>query len=223
MRRGAAGLRVGCAPDTFLGGAHQTCRKLIDDGAIGQPRRRHRLLHVPRPRALAPDPAFYYERGGGPMLDMGPYYITDLVNLLGPVARVAGDRRRARGRQRDDHQRAADGEMIPVEVRDPCRGDAGVRLRRGGDDRDELRRAAAPPPADRALRHRGRDGRARPQPVRRPDRDRRAGRRAGPRRSPSTPTPTATSASSASPTWRTRSATTGRIAPAATSPATCWR
>ena len=52
----AKGLRVGCAPDTFLGGGHQTGRKLIDDGAIGTPRRRHRLLHVPRPRALAPRP-----------------------------------------------------------------------------------------------------------------------------------------------------------------------
>ena len=97
-RRRRRGLRVGCAPDTFLGGAHQTCRKLIDDGAIGTPRRRH------APSSCAPATSAgtrarpsTIAAGGGPMLDMGPYYITALVNLLGPVARVAGrrDARRA--------------------------------------------------------------------------------------------------------------------------------
>jgi predicted dehydrogenase len=84
------GVLVGCAPDTFLGAGIQTCRKLIDDGWIGQPIgasafftcRGHEIWH--------PDPEFYYEEGGGPLLDMGPYYVTALVTLMGPVRRVTG-------------------------------------------------------------------------------------------------------------------------------------
>ncbi|HTH99624.1 MAG TPA: Gfo/Idh/MocA family oxidoreductase [Acidisoma sp.] len=86
----AAGLRVGCAPDTFLGGAHQTCRALLDAGAIGTAVAGTAFFMCPGHERWHPAPAFYYAEGGGPMLDMGPYYITDLVNLLGPVARVAG-------------------------------------------------------------------------------------------------------------------------------------
>jgi len=86
----AKGLRVGSAPDTFLGGAHQTSRKLIDSGLIGTPVGGTAYFMCPGHERWHPNPAFYYEAGGGPMLDMGPYYITDLVNLLGPVARVAG-------------------------------------------------------------------------------------------------------------------------------------
>lgn len=84
------GLRVGSAPDTFLGGAHQRCRALIDEGAIGAPVGGTAYFMCPGHERWHPNPAFYYDVGGGPMLDMGPYYITDLVNLLGPVARVAG-------------------------------------------------------------------------------------------------------------------------------------
>ena len=83
-------LRVGSAPDTFLGGAHQESRRLIDAGAIGQPIGGTAFFMCPGHESWHPDPAFYYDIGGGPMLDMGPYYITDLVNLLGPVARVMG-------------------------------------------------------------------------------------------------------------------------------------
>jgi len=83
-------LRVGCAPDTFLGGAHQTCRKLIDDGRIGTPIGGTAFFMCPGHERWHPNPDFYYEKGAGPMLDMGPYYITALVDLLGPVARVAG-------------------------------------------------------------------------------------------------------------------------------------
>lgn len=82
-------VRVGCAPDTFLGGGHQTARRLIDDGAIGRPVAGTAFLQLPGHERWHPDPDFYYAKGGGgPMLDMGPYYITDLVQLLGPVARV---------------------------------------------------------------------------------------------------------------------------------------
>src|SRR6185437_2301082 len=86
----AKGLRVGSAPDTFLGGAHQTARQLIDQGALGKPVGGTAYFMCPGHERWHPNPAFYYDIGGGPMLDMGPYYITDLVNLLGPVARVAG-------------------------------------------------------------------------------------------------------------------------------------
>ena len=86
----AKGVRIGCAPDTFLGGSHQTCRKLIDEGAIGQPIAGMAFFGAAGHERWHPNPAFYYQPGGGPVLDMGPYYITDLVNLLGPVRRVAG-------------------------------------------------------------------------------------------------------------------------------------
>ena len=79
---------VGCAPDTFLGAGLQTCRKLIDDGAIGRPIGATAFMTGRGPEGWHPSPEFFYEKGGGPMLDMGPYYITALVNLLGPVARV---------------------------------------------------------------------------------------------------------------------------------------
>jgi predicted dehydrogenase len=90
------GLRVGCAPDTFLGGAHQTCRKLVDEGAIGKPVAGTATFMCPGLERWHPNPAFYYAEGGGPMLDMGPYYITALVNLIGPVARVSGSASRVR-------------------------------------------------------------------------------------------------------------------------------
>ena len=82
------GLMVGCAPDTFLGGGHQTCRKVIDDGCIGKAVAGTAFMLSHGPEGWHPNPGFYYEQGGGPLFDMGPYYITALVNLLGPVKRV---------------------------------------------------------------------------------------------------------------------------------------
>ncbi|HEX3347030.1 MAG TPA: Gfo/Idh/MocA family oxidoreductase [Acetobacteraceae bacterium] len=90
-----ADLRVGCAPDTFLGGGHQTARKLIDDGAIGTPVSGAAFMMNHGHEHWHPDPAFYYAPGGGPMLDMGPYYLTDLVQLLGPVKSVMGSATKA--------------------------------------------------------------------------------------------------------------------------------
>jgi predicted dehydrogenase len=84
------GVRVGCAPDTFLGAGIQTCRKLIDDGAIGEPVGGSAFMLCRGHETWHPAPEFYYEAGGGPMLDMGPYYVTALVNLLGPIQRVSG-------------------------------------------------------------------------------------------------------------------------------------
>ena len=84
----AKGLRVGCAPDTFLGAGLQTCRKLIDDGWIGRPLSGTAFMLCRGPEGWHPNPAFFYEAGGGPMFDMGPYYMTALVHLLGPVKQV---------------------------------------------------------------------------------------------------------------------------------------
>ncbi len=78
-------LYVGCAPDTFLGAAAQTARKLIDDGAIGQPVAFTAFMLCRGHEAWHPNPDFYYQPGGGPMFDMGPYYLTTLMSLLGSV------------------------------------------------------------------------------------------------------------------------------------------
>jgi predicted dehydrogenase len=86
----ARGQRVGCAPDTFLGGGLQTCRKLIDDGVIGTPVAATAFMMSRGHEHWHPNPEFYYQPGGGPMFDMGPYYLTALVSILGPVRRVTG-------------------------------------------------------------------------------------------------------------------------------------
>ena len=86
----AKGLRVGCAPDTFLFGQHQTARKLIDEGAIGDPVAAVGFMLGHGPEGWHPNPDFFYAPGGGPMFDMGPYYVTCLVALLGPAVRVSG-------------------------------------------------------------------------------------------------------------------------------------
>jgi predicted dehydrogenase len=109
------GLRVGSAPDTFLGGSHQTCRKLIDSGKIGEPVGGTAYFMCPGHERWHPAPAFYYEAGGGPMLDMGPYYVTDLVNLLGPIARVSGMASMLRS-TRTITSRPLAGKTIPVEI-----------------------------------------------------------------------------------------------------------
>jgi predicted dehydrogenase len=87
------GLRVGCAPDTFLGAGSQTCRQLIDSGAIGTPIGATAFMTCRGHENWHPDPGFYYQPGGGPMFDMGPYYLTALVALIGPVQRVTGSAR----------------------------------------------------------------------------------------------------------------------------------
>mgnify|MGYP003308695584 CR=1 FL=1 len=84
------GLFMGGAPDTFMGAGIQTCRKLIDDGYIGTPIGSAAFMICRGHESWHPDPEFYYKHGGGPMLDMGPYYVTALVNLMGGVKRVGG-------------------------------------------------------------------------------------------------------------------------------------
>lgn len=109
------GLRVGCAPDTFLGAGLQTCRKLIDDGWIGRPLSGTACMMGWGPEGWHPNPAFFYQRGGGPMLDMGPYYVTALVHLLGPVKAVSA--MTSKGfEQRLATCKEHFGERLPVEV-----------------------------------------------------------------------------------------------------------
>ncbi len=87
-RASAKGLRVGCAPDTFMGASHQAARRALDAGAIGKAVGGAAVIMSHGAESWHPNPAFFYKAGGGPVLDMGPYYITQLVNLLGPVKRV---------------------------------------------------------------------------------------------------------------------------------------
>jgi predicted dehydrogenase len=86
-------VRIGCAPDTFLGAGIQTCRKLIDDGWIGKPVAATAFMMCRGHEGWHPDPDFYYQPGGGPMFDMGPYYLTALINLIGPIRRISGSAR----------------------------------------------------------------------------------------------------------------------------------
>jgi predicted dehydrogenase len=83
------GLQVGGAPDTFLGAGLQTARALIDEGAIGRPINALGSFMYPGHERWHPNPAFYYQHGGGPLFDMGPYYLTALVALMGPIAKVS--------------------------------------------------------------------------------------------------------------------------------------
>jgi len=89
----ARNLRVGSAPDTFLGAGIQTCRKLLDDGWIGEPIGATAFFMSHGPESWHPDPEFVYQKGAGPLFDMGPYYLTALVCLLGPVRRVSSSAR----------------------------------------------------------------------------------------------------------------------------------
>ncbi|MBP1999392.1 putative dehydrogenase [Paenibacillus shirakamiensis] len=84
------GLRVGSAPDTFLGSGIQTAKQAIHEGKIGRPVATTAFMMGAGPEYWHPDPAFFYACGGGPMFDMGPYYLTALVQLLGPIRRISG-------------------------------------------------------------------------------------------------------------------------------------
>lgn len=111
----ASGVRLGCAPDTVLGTGVQTARAVIDEGGIGAPIAATAMMVTPGHERWHPQPDFYYQDGGGPMLDMGPYYVSALIHLLGPVTSVAG----AGSRTRDERviltgPRA--GETVPVSV-----------------------------------------------------------------------------------------------------------
>jgi predicted dehydrogenase len=82
-------LKVASAPDTFMGGSHQQVRALVDEGKIGKLVSATMHFMGPGMEGWHPNPDFFFQPGGGPVLDMGPYYITALINLIGPVTRVA--------------------------------------------------------------------------------------------------------------------------------------
>jgi predicted dehydrogenase len=84
------GVRIGCAPDIFLGGAYQAARELIDEGAIGEPLAVSAAMLLGGADAWHPSPEQFFQDGAGPLLDMGPYYFSAIVALLGPIRRVAG-------------------------------------------------------------------------------------------------------------------------------------
>ena len=111
----AKGLRLGSAPDTFLGGGQQTARRVLDEGRIGRALAGTAFFMCPGHERWHPDPGFYYLKGGGPMLDMGPYYVTALVNLLGPVESVIGAAVRTRA-ERIVGSEPRKGSRLPVEV-----------------------------------------------------------------------------------------------------------
>jgi predicted dehydrogenase len=111
----AKGLAVGCAPDTFLGGAHQQARAVLDEGRVGQITAgcaavlNHGMEH------WHPNPDFFFLPGAGPMLDLGPYYIANLINLLGPVRRVGALTSSAEA-ERTISNGPRNGEKVPVKT-----------------------------------------------------------------------------------------------------------
>lgn len=111
----AKGLRIACAPETFLGGGIQTCRKLLDEGAIGRPIAATGFMLGGGPESWHPDPVFFYQKGGGPLFDMGPYYLTAFVFLLGGIRRVTASAAISLP-ERVIGSGAKKGERIPVET-----------------------------------------------------------------------------------------------------------
>lgn len=111
----ANNLRVGCAPDTVLGTGTQTARAVIDRGDIGVPHAATASFFTPGHELWHPAPEFYYQPGGGPVLDMGPYYVTSLVTLLGPVRRVTARAGQSK-QERKIHTGPRAGTTFPVEV-----------------------------------------------------------------------------------------------------------
>ncbi|MEU1473769.1 Gfo/Idh/MocA family oxidoreductase [Streptomyces sp. NPDC005760] len=110
-----AAVGVGCAPDTVLGTGVQTARAAVEAGAVGRPMFASAVMVTPGHERWHPHPDFYYTAGGGPLLDMGPYYLSALVHLLGPVRAVIGASSRLRT-ERVIGSGPRAGERIPVEV-----------------------------------------------------------------------------------------------------------
>ncbi|GAB2710393.1 putative dehydrogenase [Microbacterium marinum] len=111
----AKGVRVGSAPDTILGPGFQTAKRAISEGVIGTPLFVQTAFQTQGPDLWHPEPAFLFANGAGPLLDMGPYYFSALVSLLGPIAGVAARGSRFRT-ERQIHTGPRAGETFPVEV-----------------------------------------------------------------------------------------------------------
>lgn len=114
----AKGLLVGCAPDTFMGAGIQTCRKLIDDGWIGTPYAASAVIIMGNASGgMHPNFQNFLKLGGDPIMDMGPYYLTALVNLLGPVSRVTGSAQQVNKELTIANPKSpAFGKTVPVEA-----------------------------------------------------------------------------------------------------------
>ena len=115
------GLRVGSAPDTFLGGAHQQARALVDSGELGQITGGMAAVMGRGMEMWHPNPDFFFKPGGGPVLDIGPYYVTNLVQLIGPITRVACFASTPR-KQREITSQPRAGEFVTVETPTSMRG-----------------------------------------------------------------------------------------------------
>lgn len=109
------GVRVGCAPDTFLGAGGQTARRLIDQGVIGTPVSASAFFMSHGPEGWHPNPTFFYQPGAGPLFDMAPYYLTALVHLLGPIESLSAVTSRAFSERVAGHETIR-GQRIPVNV-----------------------------------------------------------------------------------------------------------
>ena len=118
---GRSDLLVGCAPDTVLGAGIQTARAAIEDGRIGDVTAFTAVMAGGGHESWHPSPEFYYKKGGGPMLDMGPYYLTALLHLLGPIRRVAAFADITRP-QRTITSEPKNGQVIDVETYDHYAG-----------------------------------------------------------------------------------------------------
>lgn len=111
----AKNLYVGCAPDTFLGAGIQTCIKVIKDGWIGKPIAATAFMMCHGHESWHPDPEFYYQKGGGPIFDMGPYYLTALVSMIGSVNTVSAINKKSFD-QRLITSEKKNGTMIDVDI-----------------------------------------------------------------------------------------------------------
>jgi predicted dehydrogenase len=126
----AAGLRIGSAPDTFFGASHQAVRYAIDEGRIGRVVAGAACFATHGMEGWHPNPSFFFKRGGGPVLDIGPYPLAQLVNLLGPVERVAAIASRG-SETRTVTSEPRHGEVIEVEVATTVNG--ALAFRRGAN------------------------------------------------------------------------------------------
>lgn len=109
----ANGKMVGCAPDTFMGGAHQQARSIIDSGQIGKIMSGTAIVMSSGMESWHPNPDFFFRPGGGPILDIGPYYVANLINLVGPVRRVTSFANMAQT-ERTIGSGSRAGETVPV-------------------------------------------------------------------------------------------------------------
>ena len=115
VKANSLGLKIGCAPDTFMGGRFQTCRKLIDEGAIGEIVGATAFCAYHGVESFHPAPDFFYKKGAGPLLDIGPYYVTALLSLMGSVKTVSAMARKTFPKRTISSQTLID-QKIDVEV-----------------------------------------------------------------------------------------------------------